>query len=173
MKKADFASLARIQRSQGNRGELKLRVYTEPNARPQASRIYLKRKGEFEEFEVESLSYSGHSAFLKLKGIDSLSQADELVGQDVYLPEADFGPLKEGLYYHFQIIGSRVLDQGGQVLGIVKALLPAGETTLLVVNGQAGEFFVPFSKEICSDVNLERKEIRIDPPEGLLELNDI
>jgi 16S rRNA processing protein RimM len=173
LKKADFASLARIQRSHGNRGELKLRVYAEQNAKPPATRIYLKRKEDFEEFEVESLRYRGHSAFLKLKGIDSLSQADALAGQDVYLPEAAFGPLEEGRYYHFQILGNRVLDGEGKFLGIVKALLPAGETTLLVVEGQAGEFFVPFSREICPDVDLERREIRIDPPEGLLELNEI
>jgi len=44
---------------------------------------------------------------------------------------------------------------------------------VLVVEKEKREILVPFAKDICSVVNVEKKEIIIDPPEGLLELNEI
>ncbi len=44
---------------------------------------------------------------------------------------------------------------------------------LLVVTEGKKEFLVPFTHSVCYEVDLKRKRIRIDPPEGLLELNEI
>jgi ribosomal 30S subunit maturation factor RimM len=42
-----------------------------------------------------------------------------------------------------------------------------------VVEGEGKEILVPFSADICASVNLEKREIVIRPPEGLLDLNEI
>lgn len=43
----------------------------------------------------------------------------------------------------------------------------------MVVKRGDGEFYVPFTETICVKVDPEAKEILIDPPDGLLELNEI
>ena len=44
--------------------------------------------------------------------------------------------------------------------------------SLLVVNGDRGEVLVPLTRAICVEIDVGAKRIRIDPPEGLLELNE-
>ena len=108
-----------------------------------------------------------------MKGIDTLERADALAGSEIYIPEEGFGPLEDGYYYHFQIIGSAVVTKDGESVGTVKSLLPAGDRTLLVVERGGREVLIPFTRAICIDVDTRRREIRVDLPNGLLDLNEI
>ena len=72
-----------------------------------------------------------------------------------------------------QLIGCTVLSKGRQPVGIVKDILSAGGNDMLVVDKGGSEILIPFSKSICLDIDLDKKEIVIDPPEGLLELDEI
>jgi ribosomal 30S subunit maturation factor RimM len=49
----------------------------------------------------------------------------------------------------------------------------AGESHSLVVERKGKEVLIPFHESICTGVDLARKEIRISPPAGLLDLNEI
>jgi ribosomal 30S subunit maturation factor RimM len=42
----------------------------------------------------------------------------------------------------------------------------------LVVDGDRGEILVPFAVDICVSVDVAAKRIQIDPPDGLLDLNE-
>jgi len=42
-----------------------------------------------------------------------------------------------------------------------------------VVGRKPREILIPFTKDICVEVNLEKRKIVIDPPQGLLDLNEI
>jgi 16S rRNA processing protein RimM len=136
-------------------------------------KVYLEKEGSFEKHDVESLRFDRNSHFLKLEGIDTLERADSLAGLEIYVPEEDFGPLENGNYYHFQIIGSAVLTRAGEGLGTVKSLLSAGDETILVVDRGGREILIPFTKSICLDVDTSARQIRVDLPDGLLDLNEI
>lgn len=135
--------------------------------------ISLRIKGKAEEFEVESARFDRNSLILKLRGIDNLAQADGLAGADLCVPEESFPPPGEGTYYHFQILGCGVFTQKGEEVGIVEGLIPQAGNMILSVVKDGKESLIPFHSSICVDVDLAKKEILIDPPEGLLELNEI
>ena len=42
----------------------------------------------------------------------------------------------------------------------------------LVVDGERGEILIPLAVDICVDVDVAARRIRIEPPEGLIELNE-
>jgi ribosomal 30S subunit maturation factor RimM len=44
-----------------------------------------------------------------------------------------------------------------------------GGTEILVVKGSGKEYLIPFAETICTEVDIAKKVIRVDPPEGLLE----
>jgi len=44
--------------------------------------------------------------------------------------------------------------------------------SLLAIDGPRGEILIPFAVDICVEVDLAARRIRIDPPDGLLELNE-
>jgi len=96
-----------------------------------------------------------------------------LVGCDVWVPENDFGPLEEDQYYLHQLQGLSVKTQSGRKIGTVRDVLGEGGNEVLLVAGDEKEVLIPFVDRICIEVDLGKKEIVIDPPEGLLELNEI
>jgi ribosomal 30S subunit maturation factor RimM len=55
----------------------------------------------------------------------------------------------------------------------VKDILPIRDNDMLVVETEKKEILIPFTSEICREIKTEKREIIIDPPEGLLELNEI
>jgi len=65
------------------------------------------------------------------------------------------------------------VTKDGEGLGTVKSLLAAGEGTVLVVERGGREVLIPFTRSLCLDVDTSRREIRVDLPDGLLDLNEI
>jgi 16S rRNA processing protein RimM len=173
LRRADLVVIGRILRSQGTRGQVKLRLLERELSGITCTKVYLRRADKDEEFEVESLELGRHATFLKLKGIDTLAAADAIAGIEVYIPEACFPPPGSGRYYHFQVVGSRVVTRDGREVGTVAGVMPVGEDSVLVVSRGGRETYVPFAEPILVRVDPSAKEIVIDPPGGLLELNEI
>jgi 16S rRNA processing protein RimM len=173
LKKAELVLLGKVLRSQGRDGTVKLRLQEKGLPGFNCATIYLRRAAGFEAHTVESLKLDRNAHFLKLKGIDTLAQADALAGLELYAAEADFRPLDRGRFYEFEVVGSRVVTREGVEVGDVAGVLPAGGPVLLVVKRGDREVYVPFTEAICVRVDREAREIVIDPPDGLLELNEI
>jgi 16S rRNA processing protein RimM len=91
----------------------------------------------------------------------------------VFALEDEFRPLAEDSYYEFQLLGCTVLTRAGERVGVVRELLEIPENTVLVVAEGRKEIYIPFSRKICVSIDIEKREIRIEPPDGLLELNEI
>jgi len=52
--------------------------------------------------------------------------------------------------------------------------MPVSENDLLVVQVREGrELLIPLTQTICLKIDLDKKTIIIDPPEGLLDLDEI
>jgi len=173
LRKADLVAIGKVLRSQGKEGRLKVRLYEKGLPGPAVSKVSLERSGGFEEYDVESFELDRNSTILKLKGVDVLERADALSGAEIFVPEECFRPLDGGSYYEFQVVGSRVVTVGGAEVGTVRAVLPAGGSNVLVIARGDGEVYVPFAEPICRRVDMAGRVIVIDPPEGLLELNEI
>ena len=173
MKKADLVRIGKILRSQGKEGRLKVRLHEKGLPGPEFSKVILGGAGGFEEYDVESFELDRNSYFLKLKGIDTLAQSEKLAGREVFVTEESFRPLENGRFYDFQVIGSRVVTGDGTEVGTVRGILTAGGSNLLVVSRGDKECYVPFAEPICLRVDPEKREIIIDPPAGLLDLNEI
>lgn len=60
-------------------------------------------------------------------------------------------------------------------MGRVKAVWEPGGAPLLVLEPETGkeEVYVPFNRTICLEIDVRAKRIVIDPPDGLLDLNEI
>ena len=108
---------------------------------------------------------------LKFEGYDTMSAAEKLVGASVLIAESAQIPLEAGQFYEHEIVGSRVTSVAGHFLGRVTRLMRTGGTDLLVVEGEDDrEHLIPFTEDICTDVDGKGKLILIRPPDGLLDL---
>jgi len=61
----------------------------------------------------------------------------------------------------------------GTKVGTVEGIMPVMENDLLIVRGKKDEVLIPFTQSICVNVDTEKGIIVIDPPDGLLEKDEI
>ncbi len=105
----------------------------------------------------------------KFAGIDSMDQAEEWSGADILVPEAERVRAEEGEFFHVDLIGCKVI--GLEPIGVVTAVEEFGGPPLLKVEAPDGrQILIPFALSICREIDVAAKVIRVELPEGLLEL---
>lgn len=123
---------------------------------------------------AEARLYSG-KLVLRFSGIESATEAEPLVSGLVYVSREARPAPPEGEVWLSELVGCVMEDaRTGRRLGRVTGWEDYGGpfVTLEVAGEQGGELIlVPFVKSICVGVDPGAKRIRIDPPEGLLDLN--
>jgi 16S rRNA processing protein RimM len=135
--------------------------------------VYIERDGGLEPWTVESFRWDRNAPFLKLKGIDTLAAADALAGREVFVEPGAFRRLEADRFYDFELLGRRVVTPDGTEVGEVAGILEAGGPVLLVVKRGDREVYVPFAEGIVTRIDREADVVVIDPPDGLLDLNEI
>jgi len=122
--------------------------------------------------EVEQTWTHGDHLIFKFQGVDSISDAEKLAGAEVSIPLEHRAALAEEEYYESDLVGCQVLDATGRSLGVVSDFTQTGGTPLLEVKTTENrELLIPFASSICTRIDIERKQIVVNPPEGLLDLN--
>lgn len=66
-----------------------------------------------------------------------------------------------------------MVTESGDPIGLVKDIQFIKDNDLLVVEKGERIILIPFTVSICVEVNLEKREIVTDLPDGLLDLNEI
>jgi 16S rRNA processing protein RimM len=141
----------------------------------QSSRVLLRGGPGSIEFAVVSASPAGSHRSgrarirLKLAGIDSREQAERWTGGRVAIPEGSLRALPDGEYYWRDILGLRCLTLGGEELGKIEEIWPTAGSDVLVVRSGSRTLLVPALRQVLARVELDRGEVWIDPPDGLLE----
>jgi 16S rRNA processing protein RimM len=170
----EFITLAVVIKTQGRRGEVAVEVHTDvPGRFQERMRLWaLLRSGERREVQIEDLWPHKGFLVLKFEGIETISDAEQLEGAELQLPKNERGELEPGWTYLSDLIGCRVFDGGREIGPIEDVQFGAGEAPLLVVGGAAKlPYQIPFAEAYLEKVDLERKQVRMRLPEGLLEVN--
>jgi 16S rRNA processing protein RimM len=135
----------------------------------------LAKDGQRREVTVED--FWPHKSFLVLKfqGIETISNAEPLVGAELQLLSSERGELEPGWTYLSDLIGCTVFDGEREIGQIEDVQFGAGEAPLLLVRGkEQGDklpFEIPFAEAYLERLDLEAKRVRMRLPEGLLEVN--
>jgi len=170
----EFITLALVIKTQGRRGEVAVELHTDvPDRFREGMRVWaLLKTGERREVTVEDLW--PHKGFLVLKvaGIETISDAEPLVGAELQLPRSERAELEPGWTYLSDLIGCTVFDGSREIGPIEDVQFGAGEAPLLMVPGGAKlQYEIPFAEAYLEKVDLERKQVRMRLPEGLLDVN--
>jgi 16S rRNA processing protein RimM len=173
---SEFITLARVVNTQGRHGEVGAEVLSDVPDRFSIGMklLALPRGAEAKRREVEVEEFWPHKGLLvfKFAGVDSISDAELLVGCELQVPGTQRSKLDAGWSYVSDLVGCTVLDQGREIGRIEDVQFGAGEAPLLIVCGAAKrQVEIPFAEAYLEGVNLERKQVRMKLPEGLLEVN--
>jgi 16S rRNA processing protein RimM len=170
----ELIAVARIAKVRGIRGEVAADLLTDFPERFDGLEelISLNAAGERNVLSIEKSWLHGGRVILKFAGYDSPEAAQTLVGRTLAVPEADAIELEEDEFYDWELVDCRVETIDRQELGIVREVLHTGAAPVLIVRDERGqrEHLIPLAESICVEIDTEAKLIRVDPPEGLLEL---
>lgn len=169
--------VGRVVKAHGITGELVVDVRTDDPARRFAPGSTLRAKGSDRRersYTVESVRPHGVRLLVRLSGVADRDAADALRGSVFVVDSTDLPPIDEDdTYYDHQLEGLRVQTTAGLELGTVTEVLHTAAGELLAVKReQAPELLVPFVSAIVTSVSLADGVVEIDPPDGLLDLEN-
>jgi 16S rRNA processing protein RimM len=131
----------------------------DPSGRPIGRRVTVQRTRPFKEGLLVTLAESADR-----------NAADELRGVTFLIPMDEAAPASDDEVPYHLLIGSAVLVDEERI-GTVRDIYEIGGVEVLSIRRDRGaELLVPFVKEMVRGVDRERREVVIDPPDGLLDL---
>jgi 16S rRNA processing protein RimM len=173
----EWITLAVVIKTQGRRGEVAVELHTDvPGRFRQDLRLWaLAKDGQRREVTVEDLWPHKNFLVLKFRGVETISDAEWLVGAELQLPRSERAQVAPGWTYLSDLIGCTVFDGPREIGAIEDVQFGAGEAPLLVVRGKEQRsklpYEIPFAAAYLEKLDLERKHVRMKLPEGLLEVN--
>jgi 16S rRNA processing protein RimM len=171
---SDFITLALVVKTQGRRGEVAAELHSDPDRFAEGMNLLAlgKTEGPRRELEVEEVWPHKGLLVLKFRGVDSISDAEAFIGAELQILVAERAQLEQGWTYVSDLIGADVLDHGREIGRIEDVQFGAGEAPLLIVaNGAGKKFDVPFAEAYLEGVDIARRQVRMNLPEGMLEIN--
>lgn len=178
----DCASVARIKRPHGVRGELAVEALTdEPDAiLAPGRRVFQGTKdGELfvdprtkapRELHVTGLRPVKDGWLLTLEEIADRTEAEKWNGRTLLAPLEELSEPDEGEVFAHELVGMTLIDaESDEVLGEVIEFYDLPQGLLIEFRGPKGVHSLPFVEEFVDEVDREARRIVVRPPDGLIE----
>jgi 16S rRNA processing protein RimM len=169
----ELVAVAHAVKTRGLRGELVADLLTDFPERFEGleNLIAVAPDGKRLSLALEEYWFQRGRIILKFVGYDSIEEASVLIGYEFAVPESERVELSEDEFYDWELEGCRVETIEGEELGRVREVMRTGGVEVLVVENAAErrEHLIPMAEDICVEIDVEQKLVRVDPPEGLLE----
>jgi 16S rRNA processing protein RimM len=168
-----FITIARIARTRGNKGEVLADSHTDfPERFSLLKEAWLEFPDRTREFmSLETVWQHKSRYVLKFSGINTISDAERLVGAWVQIAAGEAVELPEGTYFDHDLVGCRIVTTSGDELGTVSEVFRIAGNHQLVVRGAQREFMIPVAGGFCREVSIADGRIVVELPEGLMDLN--
>lgn len=167
----EYFEIGQIVNTSGLKGLVKVNPYTDDITKFEYfKKILVEKNKELIEYEIEEVKYQKNQVLLKLKGIDSIEDAEKLRNCLVKVHRKDEPKLPEDTYYIVDLIGLDVYTDEGENLGTVKDIfpLPGAGHDVYVVQRKEEEILLPGKKEVIKQIDLKSHKIIVHLIDGLI-----
>jgi 16S rRNA processing protein RimM len=159
-----YLVIGKVFRPHGIRGELRLEIHTDSPAHLEdVETVYIGE--ERKPYTLTRRHIHQGILLIAIEGVNDRNTADTFRGKLVAVKMKDAAPLKEGEFYHHQIIGREVVTDEGEALGKVTEIITTGANDVYVIKGEGGEVLLPAIKSVI--LRLDPAPIMVHLPEGL------
>ena len=160
--------IGRLGKAHSVKGEVSFQFDDDIFDRVDADYLVLDIDGILVPFFMEEYRFRSDTVCLvKFSGIDTQQRAQELTGCDVFFPralaeEGDEMPSLASLV-GFEIVN----DADGETVGRIAAI---DDSTVNILFELENGTLIPASDELITDIDAERRTIKMNIPEGLLDI---
>lgn len=168
--KQEYFEIGQIVNHFGIKGMVKVNPFTEDIFKfERLESILIEKNGKLKNIQIEEVKYSKNQVLLKLKGINSIEEAEEYRGCYLKLARSDMEELPEDTYYIADLIGLTVYTDEGVLLGVVEDIYNAGANDIYVIKSEDGkQILLPGIEEVLKQINLDQEKIIVHLIKGLI-----
>ena len=133
--------------------------------------LYINLEGILTPFFIDSfkLKNKGFVA-VKFQGLNTEEEAKKLLKQNVYLQKDQFKEVDDSSNFNREIIGFDVLDAKKGGIGKVTDLIDNESNPLILITYKGKEILLPHNEDLILNVDRKMKLLKVDAPEGLIDL---
>ncbi|MBE7023386.1 MAG: 16S rRNA processing protein RimM [Ruminococcaceae bacterium] len=163
----NYLEIGQIVNTHGLRGDLKVMPWCDdPEIFDELAYVVI----DGVEFDIEKSRMQKNMVLLKLEGIDHINDADKYRNKVLTIPREELGELPEGTYYICDLLGCSVETVDGKNLGKVCDIIKTGSNDVYVVEDDSKkQVLIPVIDEVVKSVDIEGKQIIIEPLKGLID----
>jgi 16S rRNA processing protein RimM len=166
--------VGRVARPHGIRGQVIVNPETDflEERFREGAELFALHHGALLGLRVRSVRLHRGRPILGFHGADSIEAVRWLAGAELRVPEDALHQLPADQFYRHDLVGCRVTTTSGRDLGTVLAVEGPRDGSHLIVRKAGRDVLVPLAAEICVEIDTRGRRIVIEPPDGLLELNE-
>lgn len=163
--------IGQIVNTFGIKGQVKIVPFTDDITRfDELKEIYVEKKNELKLFQIEQVNYKKNMVILKLKGIETVEEAEKLRNCYLKIDRKDAKKLPKDTYFIVDLLGLDVYTDEGKLLGKVDDIYNAGSSDIYVVKDELGkQILLPAIKDVLKEVDLENQKIIVHLIKGLVD----
>lgn len=164
-----YLEIGQIVNTFGIKGMVKIKPFTDDIRRfDQLKTIYIEQKKCRKKYDIEEVKYHKNMVLMKLKGVNTLEEADLLRQSYLLVNREEEEPLEEGVYYIVDLLKLDVFTDEGELLGKVEDIFNTGSNDIYVVKNELGQqILLPGLPEVLKEVDLDKGKITVHLIPGL------
>lgn len=171
MRKEDCYLLGKITRRHGLAGNVILKLDTDqPELYNKLESIFVEINGLLVPFFIAKSSWSKNDALNIAFKNSTEALVDQSLGKSVYLPLSSLPKLSGKQFYYHEIIGFDILDENDKECGVIRSVNDQTAQNYFVTNLDGKEVVIPIIKDWILEVNREERFIKMQLPEGLIDV---
>ncbi len=166
-----YLEIGQIVNTFGIKGQVKIVPFTDDITRfDELKEIYIEKKNELKLFQIEQVNYKKNMVILKLKGIETVEEAEKLRNCYLKIDRKDAKKLPKDTYFIVDLLGLDVYTDEGKLLGKVDDIYNAGSSDIYVIKDELGkQILLPAIKDVLKEVDLENQKIIVHLIKGLVD----
>lgn len=120
-------------------------------------------------YEIERYRFQKGMVLLKLRGIDTVEDAERCRGLELFARREDLPKLPDGRYYIVDMLGLVVVLPDGSTLGVVEDVFPTGGSDTLQIKRESGKTVYIPNVPAFTRIVMEEKTVYVTPIEGMID----
>lgn len=162
----EYIEFGKIVNTHALKGEVKVYSYTDNETNIlNLKKVYISGK----EYQVEHTRYQKGMFYIKLKGIDTVEQAESLVDLVVMREVLEEEKESDAEFFVKDLIGVEVYDDREMLLGVLTQVLVTGANDVYEIKKPNGEcFLVPAIKRNVKSIDIKARKMVVTNLEGLI-----
>ncbi len=168
----DFINVGFIAKTHGIEGNVVLKINDSfPDETYETDFVFIEIDGGLVPFKLIDINLRNNmTALLKLEDMDTDDLSKSLVACPVFFSKKDIS--SNDLDESVNIEGYMLVDEKYGKVGLISEILNYKVNKLIQIYVGKKEILIPFSDELIVSIDNDKKEIIMNLPEGILDVND-